>query len=192
MKDINLWQSHGQARDVEPAVYLTAFDPYLDNQLIYHIQIPLIIYFSTFHHHNLEHYVVYVTQYDYVVSNVYCCSRRYKLLELLGFSPHPRLHHRIHMSKLKCAVFLQEPRLYMDESIQHGLQFLICMYHATGDLSREVANTKYGIRGMLPVTTIVTLEVKHQPSHSYGTSLGGVTVTIDKLLDMQRQTHGRY
>jgi hypothetical protein len=57
---------------------------------------------------------------------------------------------------------------------------------------REIAYAKCGIRGMPPVTTTVTLEVKHQPSHSYGTSLGGVTVAIDKLLDMQGQTHGRY
>jgi hypothetical protein len=59
-------------------------------------------------------------------------------------------------------------------------------------LLQEVAYAKCGVRGMLPVTTTVTLEVKHEPSHGYGTSLGGVTVAIDKLLDMQRQTHGRY
>jgi len=101
--------------------------------------------------------------------------------------------HQIHMSKSTWAVFPQELQLYMEELIQHGPKILICAYHTTsGNLLREVAYAKCGVRGVLPVTTTVTLEVKHQPSRGYGTSLGGVTVAIDKLLDMQRQTHGRY
>ena len=119
-------------------------------------------------------------------------TKSFQLLGLLGFSPHLRMHHPIRMSKSMWTVFLQEPQLYMAELIQHGPKLLICAYHTTGNLLREAAYAQCGVRGMLPVTTTVTLEVKHQPARSYGTSLGGVTVTIEKLLDMQRQTHGRY